>query len=380
MAFEEVRPIFGLEDLPRGKPVDPVSVERIMKEHPGLLTRFITMLGSVHKDPTHSTPYAVAMRLSQSFVRGAYEHDPAWTKLDLVPVAWSRKMSEEEHAERHRIFRLSEKFVAAHILPIANLYTVWTAFHHPELVAIPRSPISILEFQTNGHEGAKTELQAETVERERADRRQIRLVAPAIGRIVGRMLIRRPRRRPDSQVVPEDPRREKRRLEDDRPDKSGPPAKTPVETATNPAVRSRRRSTKWTFAGACALLILNAAHPIWIAVSPHRSHTSQAPQVPKRSDADTEGVRPAQTATPQLPPSLGSPETFAETPSEKASSQPGKSRKKAAPLASSEEQRSSRQAARPSVRNTTGPEPELSDPKDPAGVIDWVLKERSATP
>lgn len=378
IAFEQVRPIFGLEDLPRGSPVDPVSVERIMQEHPGLLTRFISMLSTVRNDPAPSTPYAVAMRLSQSFIRGAYGNDPTWTELDLKPVPWSKELSEEEHAERRKIFRRSEEFVAAHILPIANLYTIWTAFHHPELVAIPGDPISAVQYQTNGNDVAETKLQAEKIERER---RQIRVVPPAVERIVGRILVRRPDRRPEIQVTLEDIRAEDRRLEDSRPGKRGLTVQALVGTVRDIAVTSRRLSTQWKLVGACVLLILIAVHPTWIAVSDNRSAGIQAPQVPKRFDPAAEGGGPTQTSTPHVRLSLGSAETpSAETPSEKASPEPGTSRRKVAPLASSEKQQSSRQPASPTapVRSNAGPQAKSSDPSDPAGVIDWLLKERSA--
>ena len=358
MAFEQVRPIFGLEDLPRGSPIDPVSVERIMQEHPALLTRFISMLSSVRNDPAHSTPYAVTMRLSQSFIRGAYGNDPTWTELDLI-------------------FRRSEEFVAGHILAIANLYTIWTAFHHPELVAIPGDPISAVQYQKNGNDVAETKLQAQKIARER---RQIRVVPPAVERIVRRILVRRPDRPPDIQFVLDDLRREERRLEDSRPGKRGPTVQAPVGTVRDIAIRSRRLSMKWKLVWSFALLILIAVPATWIAV-PNRSDRVRAPEVPQRSDPVTAGGGPTQTSTPLVQPSLSS----AGKPSGEASPEPGASPKKVspkkiAPLASGEKQPSSRQPASPSapVRDNPGSEAQSSDPSDPAGVIDWVLKEHSA--
>ena len=203
-----------------------------------------------------------------------------------------------------------------------------------------------------------------------------RHVPSGVARIVRLTLVHRPERRPDIQVVLDDLQREARRLENSRRGKRGLPVRALVGSVKDLATQSLRLSAKWKIVTSCALLVLIAVPLTWIAVSAKRSDRIPAPVQHRSPPVAAEGAQ-SQTPTPQVQPSFGS----AETPSGKNSPEPAVSPKKVAPLASSEKHASSRQPASPSapVRDTLRPEAGPSDPSDPAGVIDWLLKEHSAS-
>ena len=199
-----------------------------------------------------------------------------------------------------------------------------------------------------------------------------RHIPSGVARIVRLTLARRPERRPDIRVVLDDLRREAHRLENSR---RGKRIRALVGAVTDIAAKSKRLSAKWKIVTSCALLVLIAVPLTWIAVSYKRSERIPAPPFQQRSDpVPAEG---AQTQAPETPSGKNSPEP-ATSPKKVA---PLASRKKVAPLASSERPASSRQPASPSApaRDTLRPEAGSSDPSDPAGVIDWLLKEHSAS-
>jgi hypothetical protein len=201
-----------------------------------------------------------------------------------------------------------------------------------------------------------------------------RHIPSGVARIVRLTLARRPERRPDIQVVLDDLQREERRLENSW---RGKRIRALVGTVKDVAAKSTRLSAKWKIVTSCALLVLIAVPLTWIAISYKRSARIPAPPYQQRSDPVAAEGAQTQTPTPQVQPSFSS----AETPSGKNSPEPATSPKKVAPLPSSEKRASSRRPASPSapVRDTLRPEAGSSDPSDPAGVIDWLLKEHSAS-
>jgi len=226
-----------------------------------------------------------------------------------------------------------------------------------------------------------------------------RSVPRTVERIVRKTLTRQPDRRPEIAAVIADLEREKHRLHGSRARRHARVVlHAVVEAVKDVANTVRQSSVKWKLVlGSCAVLIVLSVATVWIAVS----RTILAPPPPlQRPDTVSEGagrmrppnppaaeptVSPPETPpakplpdtavppTTVAPPAASSPETPPATPlPDKAVSS-----RKVAPPAASEKRGTSRQPASPRApaRDNTPREAASSDPSDPAGVIDWLLKE-----
>jgi len=216
-----------------------------------------------------------------------------------------------------------------------------------------------------------------------------RSVPRSVERIIRLTLTRQPDRRPEIATVIEDLKREQHRLHESRVRRHARVALRVLDEAvTDVALTARQSSLKWKLGFiSCGLLIVLSVATVWIAVS----GTILAPPPPlQRPDAASEDAwRTRPPNPPAVEPTVGMPETptvnpLPETPASKPLRKAAVSTKKVPPLAST--QGTPRQSASPAppVPDNRTRAPASSDPSDPAGVIDWLLKgsakDRNGTP
>jgi len=198
-----------------------------------------------------------------------------------------------------------------------------------------------------------------------------RSVPHTVERIVRKTLTRQPDRRPKIAAVIDELEREEHRLHESRARRHARVAlHALVEAVKDVAITVRQSRRKWKLVvGSCVLLIVLSVATVWIAVS----RTILAPPPPlQRPDAVSEGAgRTAPPNPPAVEPTVSTPEAPTANPLPETAVSP----KEVAPRASTEKQRTSRQPANPPARDNSTREAASSDPSDPAGVIDWLLKE-----
>jgi serine/threonine protein kinase len=209
-----------------------------------------------------------------------------------------------------------------------------------------------------------------------------RSVPRSVERIIRITLTRQPDRRPGIVAVIEDLESEQHRLHESRVRRHARvKLHALVEAVADVAITVRQSSLKWKLGFAsCGLLIVLSVATVWIPLS----RTILAPPPPRqRPDAASEGAgRTRPPNPPAVEPTVSTPETptanrLPKTPAAKPLPETTVSPKKAAPLASTQKQGTPRQSASPAAapRDNRTAEPASSDPSDPAGVIDWLLKE-----
>ncbi len=262
-------------------------------------------------------------------------------------------------------------------------------------------------------------------------------VPGSVERMIRKTLTRQPDRRPDIAEVIQDLEREQDRLHKSRAWRHARAAALAViDGVKNVAITVRQSSLEWKVVlGSCVLLIVLSVATAWIvkmvlvrtALSSSRSGTIQAPPpTPERAGAtqpDSPAVAPTVStseppitnpvpATSVAPPAAPdtavappiakpvpeavveppiakpAPETVVAPPITKSVPEAAVAPKKPVPLAVNEKRGTSRQAVGPPApareggasqptpaRDKSTLEPASSDPSDPAGVIDWLLKE-----
>ena len=209
-----------------------------------------------------------------------------------------------------------------------------------------------------------------------------RSVPRSVERIIRLTLTRQPDRRPGIAAVIEDLESEQHRLHESRVRRHARvKLHALVEAVADVAITVRQSSLKWKLGFAsCGLLIVLPVATVWIPLS----RTILAPPPPRqRPDAASEGAgRTRPPNPPAVEPTVSTPEAptanrLPKTPAAKPLPETTVSPKKAAPLASTQKQGTPRESASPAAapRDNRTAEPASSDPSDPAGVIDWLLKE-----